>query len=106
LNFGSVGLAAHNCIAVYVPGPNYLYLFTDDNSNAVGPIAEGAGGGSISNSQCTLTSGGTPATLSGPNLTVPFKFQHYFQERLWRQKDYLWLGAKLCRSSKRRGRSY
>jgi hypothetical protein len=57
---------------VYVPGPNYLYLFTDDNSNAVGPIAEGAGGGSISNSQCTLTSGGTPATLSGINLTVPF----------------------------------
>ena len=72
LNFGSVGFAAHNCIAVYVPGPNALYLFTDDNSNAVGPIAEGAGGGSISNSQCTLTSGGTPATLSGTNLTVPF----------------------------------
>jgi hypothetical protein len=72
LNFGSVGFAAHNCIAVYVPGPNSLYLFTDDNSNAVGPIAEGAGGGSISNSQCTLTSGGTPATLSGINLTVPF----------------------------------
>src|SRR5579871_1822248 len=72
LDFGSVGFAAHNCIAVYVPGPNSLYLFTDDNSNAVGPIAEGAGGGSISNSQCTLTSGGTPATLSGTNLTVPF----------------------------------
>jgi len=72
LNFGSVGFAAHNCIAVYVPGPNSLYLFTDDNSNAVGPIAEGAGGGSISNSQCTLTSGGTPATLAGTNLTVPF----------------------------------
>jgi len=72
LNFGSVGFAAHNCIAVYVPGPNSLYLFTDDNSNAVGPIAEGAGGGSISNSQCTLTSGSTLATLAGTNLTVPF----------------------------------
>ena len=72
LDFGSVGLAASNCIAVYVPGPNTLYLFTDDNSGAVGPIAEGAGGGSISNSQCTLSSGNTPATLSGNNLTVPF----------------------------------
>jgi len=72
LNFGSVGLAAHNCIAVYVPGPNTLYLFSDDNTAAAGPIAEGASGGSISNSQCTLTSGSTPATLSGNNLTVPF----------------------------------
>ena len=72
LDVGSVGLAASNCIAVYVPGPNTLYLFTDDNSGAVGPIAEGAGGGSISNSQCTLSSGTTAATLSGNNLTVPF----------------------------------
>src|SRR5262249_34211220 len=72
LEFGSVGLAARNCIAVYVPGPNTLYLFTDDNSSAMGPISEGTGGGSISNSQCTLTSGSTPATQSGSNLTVPF----------------------------------
>ncbi len=72
LNFGSVGFGAHNCIAVYVPDPNSLYLFTDDNSNVVGPIAEGSGGGSISNSQCTLTSGDMPATISGTNLTVPF----------------------------------
>jgi hypothetical protein len=72
LDFGSVGFAAHNCIVVYVPGPNQLYLFTDDNSSAVGPIAEGAGGGSIGNSQCTLSSGNTPATLSGANLTVRF----------------------------------
>jgi hypothetical protein len=72
LYFGSVGFAAHNCIVVYVPGPNQLYLFTDDNASALGPIAEGAGGGSIGNSQCTLSSGGTPAALLGNNLTVPF----------------------------------
>jgi hypothetical protein len=72
LDFGSVGFAAHNCIVVYVPGANQLYLFTDDNTSAFGPIAEGAGGGSIGNSQCTLLSGSTPASLSGNNLTVPF----------------------------------
>jgi hypothetical protein len=43
----------------------------------LGPIAEGAGGGSLSNSQCTLTSGATAATLSGNNLTVPFNLQFY-----------------------------
>jgi hypothetical protein len=73
LDFGSVGFAAHNCIAVYVPGPNTLYLFTDDNSSALGPIAEGAGGGSISNSQCTLSSGTTPVTYPAVyEMTVPF----------------------------------
>lgn len=30
------------------------------------------GGGSISNSQCTLSGGSTPASSSGNNLTVPF----------------------------------
>jgi Kelch motif protein len=75
LDFGSVGFAAHNCIVVYVPGPNQLYLFTDDNSNVFGPISEGAGSGSISNSQCKLFSGSTPATLSGNNLSVPFVIQ-------------------------------
>jgi uncharacterized repeat protein (TIGR03803 family) len=74
LAFGSVGgFAAHNCIVVYTPGSNYLYLFDDNSATGLGPIAEGAGGGSLSNSQCTLTSGTTPATLSGSTLTVPFK---------------------------------
>jgi hypothetical protein len=75
LDFGSVGFAAHNCIVVYVPGPNALYLFNDDNSGALGPITEGAGGGSVQNSQCKLSSGSTAATLSGNNLTVPFTIQ-------------------------------
>jgi hypothetical protein len=75
LDFGSVGFAAHNCIVVYVPGPNQLYLFTDDNSSAFGPIAEGSGSGSVSNSQCKLFSGSTAASVSGNNLTVPFTIQ-------------------------------
>jgi hypothetical protein len=52
-----------------------LYLFTDNGLGALGPIAEGAGGGTLSNSQCRLTSGITAATLSGNNLTVPFNIQ-------------------------------
>jgi hypothetical protein len=48
LDFGSVCFAPHNCIVVYAPGPNTLYLF-DDNNGGLGPIAEGAGGGTLSN---------------------------------------------------------
>jgi galactose oxidase-like protein len=73
LDFGSVGgFAPQNCIVVYTPGLNLLYLFNDNNTGAVGPISLGAGGGSISNSQCTLSSGTAAATLSGTILTVPF----------------------------------
>jgi hypothetical protein len=75
VQFASVGEAPHNCKVAYVPGPNRLYLFTDDGASALGPIAEGAGGGSLSNSQCKLTSGNTPATPSGNNLTVPLTIQ-------------------------------
>jgi hypothetical protein len=77
LQFASVGDAPHNCKVAYVPGPNQLYLFTDNGLGALGPIAEGAGGGSLSNSQCTLTSGTTAATLSGNNLKVPFNIAFY-----------------------------
>jgi hypothetical protein len=42
----------------------------------VGPIAEGDGGGTLSNSQCPLTGRNTAANLSGAgnpsNLDVPF----------------------------------
>jgi uncharacterized repeat protein (TIGR03803 family) len=72
LDIASVGSAPHNCEVAYLPGSNTLYLFTDNNSSAVGPIAEGAGGGILSNSQCTLSSGTTAATMSGTSLTVPF----------------------------------
>jgi hypothetical protein len=73
LDFGSVGgFAPQNCIAVYTPGLNQMYLFNDNNSGALGPIAEGAGGGTLSNSQCTLSSGTTSAVSSGTTLTVPF----------------------------------
>jgi hypothetical protein len=64
--------AENNCIALYTPASNNLYLFTDNNSTAVGPIKLGSGGGTLSNSQCTVSSGSTAATLSGDNLTVPF----------------------------------
>jgi hypothetical protein len=72
LDFASVYFAAHNCEVVYTPGLNQLYLFNDGNNGALGPISLGAGGGTLSNSQCTLSSGTTAATLSGNNLTVPF----------------------------------
>jgi hypothetical protein len=72
LDFASVYFAAHNCEVVYTPGLNQLYLFNDGNNGALGPIALGAGGGTLSNSQCTLSSGTTAATLSGDTLTVPF----------------------------------
>jgi hypothetical protein len=79
LDFGSVGTAStinpaaeNNCIVLYTPASNNLYLFTDNNSTAVGPIKLGSGGGTLSNSQCTLSSGTQAATLSGDNLTVPF----------------------------------
>jgi hypothetical protein len=79
LDFGSVGSAStinpaaeHNCIVLYTPGSNNLYLFTDDNSTSVGPITLGSGGGTLNNSQCTVSSGSTAATFSGTNLTVPF----------------------------------
>jgi hypothetical protein len=76
LQFASVAEAVHNCKVVYVPGPNQLYLFSDSDPNsALGPIAEGAGGGSLSNSQCTLTSGTTAATAGGNTLTVPFNIE-------------------------------
>jgi hypothetical protein len=79
LDFGSVGSAStvnpaaeNNCIVLYTPWQNNLYLFTDNNSTAIGPIMLGSGGGTLSNSQCTVSSGSTPATPSGNNLTVPF----------------------------------
>jgi hypothetical protein len=72
LDFASVYFAAHNCEVVYTPGLNQLYLFNDGNNGALGPISLGAGGGTLSNSQCTLSSGTTAATLSGDTLTVPF----------------------------------
>jgi galactose oxidase-like protein len=73
LDFGSVGgFASHNCIVVYTPAFNELYLFNDNGTGALGPIALGAGGGTLSNSQCTLSSGTTAASVSGDTLTVPF----------------------------------
>jgi hypothetical protein len=71
LDFGASGFATHDCIAVYVPGANDLYLFSDTNAQ-VGPITLGSGGGTLSNSQCILSSGSTAATFSGTSLTVPF----------------------------------
>jgi VCBS repeat protein len=74
LDFGSVGFAAHNCIVVYVQASNSLYLFNDINSTGLGPVTLG-GGGSVSNSQCTLFGGSTAATPSGNTLSVPFTIQ-------------------------------
>jgi hypothetical protein len=70
LTFGSSLNAAHSCAVGYQPGNNSLELFNDAGT-AAATVGEGLGG-SVSNSQCTLSGGSTAATLSGNNLTVPF----------------------------------
>ncbi len=70
LDFGTSIFAANSCIVAYVQASNSLFLFNDANNGLVsGSITEG-GSGSLSNSQCTLSSGGA-VTPSGYNLTVP-----------------------------------
>jgi hypothetical protein len=54
----------------YEPGNNTLFLLSDNNTS-IATVGEG-GGGSVSNSQCTLSGGSTAATSSGTGLTVPF----------------------------------
>ncbi len=71
LDFGATAGAAHGCIAAYVQSNNSLYLFDDNNSSALGPIAVG-GSSTITNSQCKLSANGGAVTGSGTNLTAPF----------------------------------
>ena len=74
IEFGSVGDAPHNCKVAYIQASNTLDLFNDADTGVVGSVVLG-GGGSVSNSQCTVLGGSTPATVSGINLTVPFQIQ-------------------------------
>ena len=69
LDIGKSVFAANSCIAAYVPASNAVYLFNDSNSSVTGPVTAG-GAGTLSNSQCTLSSG-APVTV-GNNITVPF----------------------------------
>ena len=70
LGFGTASSRANSCFVAYVQANNALYLFNDADTGLVtGSISEG-GTGSLSNSQCTISSGGTVTPL-GNNLTVP-----------------------------------
>jgi hypothetical protein len=70
LTFGSVLNGVNSCAVGYQPGNNQLFLF-NDAGNATATVGEGLGG-SVSNSQCTLSGGGTAASSVGNGLTVPF----------------------------------
>ncbi len=71
LDFGTAIFAANSCIAFYVQAGNTLSLYNDAGTAPVAGSLTAGGSGSLSNSQCTLSSGGA-ATTSGNNLTVPF----------------------------------
>ena len=71
LDFGNSVFAPHSCIVAYVPASHTLYLFSDTNSGAAGPITAGSNS-TLSNSQCTLSGSGGTGTPGGSNLTVPF----------------------------------
>ncbi len=71
LDFGASIFAANSCIVGYIQSSNQVFLFNDTNSATSGSIVEG-GGGSVNNSQCTLSAGSTPVSIAGNNLTVPF----------------------------------
>jgi hypothetical protein len=70
LTFGSVLNGANSCAVGYQPGNNQLFLF-NDAATATATLGEGLGG-SVSNSQCTLSGGNTAASMAGTGLTVPF----------------------------------
>ena len=70
--------AANTCLIYYAPYTQRLYLATDDASGWTSQMIGTAG--TLQNSQCTLSVGGTTATPSGNNLTlsVPVTFKAGF----------------------------
>jgi hypothetical protein len=70
--------AANACYLIYWPASGGLYLAADGGSQLVGPVSPG-GGGTLSNSQCSVAasgisvsgSGGTNLTISVPVLFTP-----------------------------------
>ena len=79
LDIGTSGVGEeHSCFVVWVAshynGVSYgvFYLFNDDNSAALGPLDVGLGG-SLSNSQCTISSGGSgQVSFTSNSVTVSF----------------------------------
>ncbi len=68
-NAGLNGTGA--CNALYVPSSNQLLLANDAGNGPVAGAITPGGGGTLSNSQCTLASGGA-VTSTATTLTVPF----------------------------------
>ena len=58
-----------SCFTSYVRSSNTLYLLNDAGTFWLGPVTP-AGGGSLANSSCTLSAGGSSVLTSGNNLTV------------------------------------
>jgi uncharacterized protein YuzE len=67
--FNTTLSAAHACEVEYVAWSGLLYLLADNAASWAGSVQPGVGG-TVSNSQCTLTGAGSTVTGSGDNLTV------------------------------------
>jgi hypothetical protein len=67
---------ADSCTMAYYPSSNLLYLINNANTGVAGSVQPGLMG-TVSNSQCTVTGGGSSVTRSGNTLTL--KIQLTFQ---------------------------
>ncbi|MDQ6759361.1 MAG: hypothetical protein M3Z32_05765, partial [Acidobacteriota bacterium] len=65
----STQAGAYSCLIEYVPASNALYLFNDPATGVVGQLTPG-GGGSLSNSRCTVSAAGSAAVRSGNTLAL------------------------------------
>jgi hypothetical protein len=70
LQFGPSVDFASSCMMAYFPVSHVMFLFNDSGIRLVPGFITLGKAGTLSNSQCTITSAG-PATLSGVNLTLP-----------------------------------
>lgn len=67
--FGATLNGANGCVIVYVRSVNAIYLYNDAGNALAGSVTPGAAG-IVTNSQCTISSGGAIGG-SGPTMTVP-----------------------------------
>jgi hypothetical protein len=67
--FNTGTVAANSCYVFYSRSTNKLYLQNNAANAWQGPLTPGVAG-SVSNSQCTLNSGGSSISTSGTTLTV------------------------------------
>ena len=70
---------SNSCTVDYVPGTQQIYLMNDTGTAWLSPITLGSG--TLENSQCTVNSAASTATLVGNTLTLnlALAFQSAFQ---------------------------